>query len=128
MYWLIEGVEFHDYLMKVANELPLNSPTLENIGLTVLDLIASLPEPERTKVQKIDIVLRSSELIRVLEEEAVEYRSKRKPDGTFNPSGSTEPVTKRTNERIGEMTGTAISTNYSFEIAKLRLKRPEVRE
>jgi len=35
--------------MKVARELPLNSPTLENIGLTVLDLIASLPEPERTK-------------------------------------------------------------------------------
>lgn len=34
--------------MKVSNELP-NLPTWENVGFRALDLIASLPEEERTK-------------------------------------------------------------------------------
>ena len=34
--------------MKVANELP-NSATLHHLGLTALNLIATLPEEERTK-------------------------------------------------------------------------------
>ena len=64
-----------------------------------------------TKEQKIDIVLRSSGLIKKLEEEAVEYRKTfRGNKHTELDTGSVEPVSKRTNERIGEMTGTSKAT------------------
>ena len=63
-----------------------------------------------TSAQKIDIVLRSEELLKGLEVEAIEYRKKRRSDGTFEPSGSKEPNGTKVNERIGEMTGTSKAT------------------
>ena len=61
-----------------------------------------------TKEQKVDIVLRSSELIRALEEEAVEYKKTFRGNRHTEPdTGSVEHVSKRTNERIGEMTATS---------------------
>lgn len=94
-----------------------NVEALRHLGATALCIIATLPEEERTKEQKVDIVLRSSELIRALEEEAVEYKKTFKGNQhTKVVTGSTEPVSKRTNERIGEMTGTSKTT-----VKKVRL-------
>lgn len=49
-WYLSIGIDkdFASKSMKVANELP-NFATLRNLGATALNLIASLPEPERTK-------------------------------------------------------------------------------
>ena len=57
-----------------------------------------------TKEQKIDIVLRSSGLIKTLESKV---KQGSRSDLTL---GSVEPEVKRTNERIGEMTGTSKAT------------------
>lgn len=80
-----------------------------------------------SKEQKVDIVLRSSELIRALEEEAVEYKKTFKGNQhTKVVSGSVEPVTKRTNERIGEMTGTSKATVVRMK--KVKNEDPELYE
>lgn len=59
-----------------------------------------------TPAQKIDIVLRSEELIRELEDEA----RHRMNSGAKMTPGSLEPRVGKVNERIGEMTGTSKAT------------------
>ena len=59
-----------------------------------------------TSAQKIDIVLRSEELIRELEDEA---RHRMNSGAKLTP-GSLEPRVGKVNERIGEMTGTSKAT------------------
>ena len=59
-----------------------------------------------TSAQKIDIVLRSEELIRELEDEA----RHRMNSGAKMTPGSLEPRVGKVNERIGEMTGTSKAT------------------
>ena len=59
-----------------------------------------------TSAQKIDIVLRSEELIRELEDEA---RHRMNSGAKLTP-GSKEPRVGKVNERIGEMTGTSKAT------------------
>ena len=71
-----------------------------------------------TKEQKIDIVLRSSELIKTLESKA---KQGSRSDLT---SGSMEPEVKRTNERIGEMTGTSKAT--VTRMRRVRRESPEL--
>lgn len=63
-----------------------------------------------TSAQKIDIVLRSSELIKSLEEEAQLNKERGQFGNKEQWLGSTEPDRNRTNERIGEMTGTSKAT------------------
>ena len=71
-----------------------------------------------TKEQKIDIVLRSSELIKTLESKV---KQGSRSDLT---SGSMEPEVKRTNERIGEMTGTSKAT--VTRMRRVRRESPEL--
>ena len=62
-----------------------------------------------TSAQKIDIVLRSEDLIRNLGEKA-KNNSLRNLKHQKTSTGSVEPIDKRVNERIGEMTGTSKAT------------------
>lgn len=62
-----------------------------------------------TSAQKIDIVLRSEDLIRHLGEKA-KNNSLQNLKHQKTSTGSVEPIDKRVNERIGEMTGTSKAT------------------
>ena len=62
-----------------------------------------------TSAQKIDIVLRSEDLIRHLGEKA-KNNSLQNLKHHKTSTGSVEPIDKRVNERIGEMTGTSKAT------------------
>ena len=82
-----------------------------------------------TKEQKVDIVLRSEELIRVLEEEAVEYKK------TFKGNQHTKVVTAsedanskkgKTSKRIAEMAGTSSSTVERMK--KVKTEDPDLYE
>ena len=80
-----------------------------------------------TKEQKVDIVLRSEELIRVLEEEAVEYKKTFKGNQhTKVVAASDEAVTKtgRTSTKIAEMAGTSRATVNRMK--KVKTEDPEL--
>ena len=79
-----------------------------------------------SKEQKVDIVLRSSELIKVLEEEAQLNKERGQFGNKEQRLGSAEPDRKRTNERIGEMTGTSKATVVRMK--KVKNEDPELYE
>ena len=86
------------------NEIQALSHELDEMKAIEFVVDTAVERRSLTKEQKIDIVLRSSEVIKTLESKV---KQGSRSDLT---SGSMEPEVKRTNERIGEMTGTSKAT------------------
>ena len=81
-----------------------------------------------TKGQRIDIILKSEELINELEEKALAYRDNRRKDGTYKPSGPNGPEWKkeRTDDTLGEMAG--VSGRTFRRMKRVKRESPELYE